>query len=264
MLKVNDFTIGYDNKIIVKDFNLDIEKGEIVTIIGPNGSGKSTILKSIGKLLKPMHGTAYLDEKSLWNMSNRDIAKEMACLSQHNSTPKDMTIRKIVGFGRSPHKSWFQTLDKEDEKIIDWAIEKTHLKHLENENIINISGGERQRAWIAMALAQKPKILLLDEPTTYLDINNQIEILELVKELNMKLDLTVIMVLHDLNQAAKYSSRVLVIKDGEIQAEGKPEEVLDQALIRNVYNVDMNILKDKLGERIIFIPKGVYRKEEVI
>ncbi|SHE98424.1 ABC transporter ATP-binding protein [Clostridium fallax] len=259
MLKINDFKIGYNDKVIVKDFSLHIKKGELLTIIGPNGSGKSTVLKAVGRLLKPMDGTVYLDGKLLWQMNNKDIAKEMACLSQHNSAPKDMTIRKIVSFGRNPHKTWFESLNKEDEEIVSWAIEKTNLKAMENEKIANISGGERQRAWIAMALAQKPKVLLLDEPTTYLDINNQIEILELVKELNDKLNLTVVMVLHDLNQAAKYSNKVLVLKDGKIEAQGKPEEILDKELIRKVYNVDMDILKNQFGEKMILIPKKVYK-----
>ncbi|KEH93988.1 ABC transporter ATP-binding protein [Clostridium botulinum] len=261
MLKIKDFKIGYDDKVIVKDFSLHVKKGDMLTIIGPNGSGKSTVLKAVGRLLKPMDGVVYLDGKLLQEMNNKEIAKEMACLSQHNSAPKDMTIRKIVSFGRNPHKNWFQGLNKEDEDIVAWAIEKTNLSHMENKNISDISGGERQRAWIAMALAQKPKVLLLDEPTTYLDINNQIEILELVKELNEKLNLTVVMVLHDLNQAAKYSSEVLVLKNGEIKAQGKPEDILDKSLIRSVYNVDMDILKNQFGEKIIFIPKKVYKEK---
>ena len=202
MINIQDFTIGYNNKVIVKNFNLQVDKGDMLTIIGPNGSGKSTVLKAIGRLLKPMEGIIHLDGKLLWDMSNKDIAKEMACLSQHNSAPKDMTIRRIVGFGRNPHKAWFESLNKEDEEIIDWALENTTLKHMENKKITSVSGGERQRAWLAMALAQKPKVLLLDEPTTYLDINNQIEILELVRQLNENLKLTVVMVLHDLNRAA--------------------------------------------------------------
>lgn len=258
MINIQDFTIGYNNKVIVKNFNLKVYKGDMLTIIGPNGSGKSTVLKAIGRLLKPMEGIIHLDGKLLWDMSNKDIAKEMACLSQHNSAPKDMTIRRIVGFGRNPHKAWFESLNKEDEEIIDWALENTNLKHMENKKITSVSGGERQRAWLAMALAQKPKVLLLDEPTTYLDINNQIEILELVRQLNKNLKLTVVMVLHDLNQAAKYSNRVLVLKNGEIQALGKPEEILNKKLIRDVYSVDMNILKNQFGEKLIFIPKKIH------
>ncbi|HDK7156654.1 TPA: ABC transporter ATP-binding protein [Clostridium botulinum] len=258
MINIQDFTIGYNNKVIVKNFNLKVYKGDMLTIIGPNGSGKSTVLKAIGRLLKPMEGIIHLDGKLLWDMSNKDIAKEMACLSQHNSAPKDMTIRRIVGFGRNPHKAWFESLNKEDEEIIDWALENTNLKHMENKKITSVSGGERQRAWLAMALAQKPKVLLLDEPTTYLDINNQIEILELVRQLNKNLKLTVVMVLHDLNQAAKYSNRVLVLKNGEIQALGKPEEILNKKLIRDVYSVDMNILKNQFGEKLIFIPKKTH------
>jgi len=258
MINIQDFTIGYNNKVIVKNFNLKVDKGDMLTIIGPNGSGKSTVLKAIGRLLRPMEGIIHLDGKLLWDMSNKDIAKEMACLSQHNSAPKDMTIRRIVGFGRNPHKAWFESLNKEDEEIIDWALENTNLKHMENKKITSVSGGERQRAWLAMALAQKPKVLLLDEPTTYLDINNQIEILELVRQLNKNLKLTIVMVLHDLNQAAKYSNRVLVLKNGEIQALGKPEEILNKKLIRDVYSVDMNILKNQFGGKLIFIPKKIH------
>lgn len=260
MLKVSDFKIGYEDKVIVKDFNLHVKKGDMITIIGPNGSGKSTVLKAIGRLIKPMNGCVYLDKKLLWDMKCKDIAKEMACLSQRNMAEGDMTIRKLVSFGRNPHKAWFERLNKEDEDIIDWAIEKTNLKHMENKKIISVSGGESQRAWIAMALAQKPKVLLLDEPTTYLDINNQIEILELVRELNENLKLTVIMVLHDLNQAAKYSNKVLVLKSGEIQAIGRPEDVLNEELIKNVYNVEMNILRNQFGEKLIFIPKKTCTK----
>ena len=149
MLKIKDFKIGYDDKVIVKDFSLHVKKGDMLTIIGPNGSGKSTVLKAVGRLLKPMDGVVYLDGKLLQEMNNKEIAKEMACLSQHNSAPKDMTIRKIVSFGRNPHKNWFQGLNKEDEDIVTWAIEKTNLSHMENKNISDISGGERQRAWIA-------------------------------------------------------------------------------------------------------------------
>ncbi|WP_138206286.1 ABC transporter ATP-binding protein [Haloimpatiens lingqiaonensis] len=257
MLRVNEFKVGYDNKVVVKDFSMHVKKGEVVTIIGPNGSGKSTVLKAIGRLLKPMDGTVYLDGKSIWNMKGKEIAKEMACLSQHNFAPEDMSVKKLIGFGRNPHKNWLEGLNKEDESIVEWAIEKTNLKHIEDKGMMNISGGERQRAWIAMALAQKPKILLLDEPTTYLDINNQIEILDLVKELNEKLQLTVIMVLHDLNQAAKYSDRVLVIKDGNIKGVGKPENILNEKLIKDVYKVEMNILRNQFGEKLVFIPKQI-------
>lgn len=258
MINIHDFTVGYNNKVVVRNFDLHVEKGDMLAIIGPNGSGKSTVLKAMGRLLKPMEGTIYLDGKVLSSMSNKNIAKEMACLSQHNTAPKDMSIRKMVGFGRNPHKAWCESLNKEDEEIIDWALENTNLKHMQHRKMTSISGGESQRAWMAMALAQKPKVLLLDEPTTYLDINNQIEILELVKQLNEKLRLTVVMVLHDLNQAAKYSNKIVVLKNGEIQTQGKPEEVLNRDLIRDVYNVDMNILKDQYGEKLIFIPKKIY------
>lgn len=133
MLKINDFSIGYNSKAVIEDLELHIEEGDMLTIIGPNGSGKSTVLKGIGRLLKPIKGTVYLDKKLLWEMNSKDIAKEMACLSQHNIAPQDMTIRKLVSFGRNPHKAWFESLNGEDEKIIDWAVEKTNLKCIENK-----------------------------------------------------------------------------------------------------------------------------------
>ncbi|KNF08282.1 ferrichrome ABC transporter ATP-binding protein FhuC [Gottschalkia purinilytica] len=259
MLKINDLSVGYGNRTIVQNFNTNIKKGDIVTIIGPNGSGKSTVLKAIGRLLKWQNGCIYLDGKSVMDMNNKEIARTMACLSQHNSCPSDMTVRQLVTFGRHPHKGWFQSIKEDDEDIINWALESTNILKLQEKKLINLSGGERQRAWIAMALAQKPKVLLLDEPTTYLDVSNQIEILELVQQLNKSMDLTVVMVLHDLNQAAKYSHRVLVVKNGDIQVEGSPKAVLSRELIRHVYKVDMDILQGVSGEELIFIPKRVYK-----
>lgn len=254
MIDVSHLNVGYSKKIIVKDFNMTVNKGEVTTLIGPNGSGKSTILKTVARFIKEQSGCILLDGINISQMDRKQLARKMACLSQYNTSPEDTTIRELVSFGRNPHKKWYERLSKEDDEVIDWAIKCANLSAMQHKRVVNLSGGERQRSWIAMSLAQKPEVLLLDEPTTYLDINNQIEILELVKELNKTMGLTVVMVLHDLNQAAKYSDNIYVLKNGKLAAKGKPREVLTRAIIRDVYKVEMDIIKHESGEELIFIP----------
>ena len=254
MIEVSALNAGYSGKRIVKDFNMRIGKGEITTLIGPNGSGKSTVLKTIGRLIKKESGCILLDAKDTYRMTKKEIAQIMACLSQCNTPPEDTTIRELVSFGRHPHRKWYESLTAKDEELVNWAIESTNLSSMQDKRVVNLSGGERQRAWIAVALAQQPKVLLLDEPTTYLDINNQLEVLELVKKLNEEMGLTVVMVLHDLNQAARYSHKLFVIKNGELASEGKPDEVLTKNLIREVYGVEMEILTVGQEKNLIFMP----------
>lgn len=257
MVKIENLKLGYNNNIIVKNFNATINKGEVVTIIGPNGCGKSTVLKGVSRLIKTYGGKIFVDGKSICSMDCKGIARVMATVSQYNSCPEDLTVEKLVSFGRSPHKKWYESLNDDDKKIISWAMKCTNIEKFKEKRVSSLSGGERQRAWIAMALAQKPKVLLLDEPTTYLDVSNQLEILELVKTLNKNTGLTVVMVLHDLNQAAKYSNRIIVMNNGILEDEGLPKKVLNKSLIKKVYKVEMDILEDINGEEMVFIPKAV-------
>ncbi|MEB2281671.1 ABC transporter ATP-binding protein [Lysinibacillus xylanilyticus] len=234
------------------DINLKVKEGEVVSLIGPNGSGKSTLLRVISRLLKPNTGTVYLDERNIHEMKSKEVAKTLSMLPQMNSHQLDLTVRELVEFGRHPHSGRKTVLSKEDIEIIDWAIEVTGLKHLQNRVLPSMSGGERQRAWIAMTVAQHPKVLLLDEPTTYLDIAHQLEVMELVKDLNHKYNMTVIMVLHDINQAAQNSERLIVLKKGKIHYDGSPHCVLCKEMFQSIFDIDAEIYIQ--GGKPIFTP----------
>lgn len=253
MIKAKNLEFSYEkDKSFIKNLNVEIEQGKITTILGPNGSGKSTLLSIFAGLNKPSSGDVIINDKSIKNLKYKDIAKEIATVHQQNKVPSDITVRELVSYGRIPHKKYFQGNDDYDEKIIGWAIKKTGLENLKNKAVMSMSGGERQRAFIAMALAQKSKILFLDEPTTYLDIYHQIEILELVKELNTEENLTVVMVLHDINQAIKYSQNIIVMKRGEIINCGKSEEIINMNLLNDVYNIGGFI--SKFNKERFFVP----------
>ena len=253
MIIAKDLSFSYDkDKSFIKNLNVEVEKGKITTILGPNGSGKSTLLSIFAGLNKPNSGEVIISGKSIKKLKHKDIAKEIATVHQQNTVPNDITVKELVSYGRIPHKKYFKGNSEDDEKIIDWAIKKTGLEKLKDKAVMSMSGGERQRAFIAMALAQKSKILFLDEPTTYLDIYHQVEILELVKELNIKEKLTVVMVLHDINQAIKYSDNVIVMKSGQSVSCGKVKEVLNMNLLNNVYEIGGFI--SEIDKETIFVP----------
>lgn len=241
MLKAQSLNISYDHKKILDDFKIDVEKGEIVSIIGPNGSGKSTALKAMSRLIPVEKGKVLLDGKDLHSLSSKSISQTMSVLFQSNETPSDITVEELVNYGRTPHKKWFERKNDEDVSIVEWAIEKTGLTSLKDRQVSSLSGGEAQRAWIAMSLAQRPKILLLDEPTTYLDIAHQLQLLELIQTVNRELGMTIVMVLHDLNQASIYSDKVCVISKGIVVKYGSSEEVMTQEMVRQVYGVECEI-----------------------
>ena len=254
MIEAKNLQIGYEEKIIVNDFSFNVAEGQIVSVIGPNGSGKSTILRCISRYIKSKTGSVHFESEDMGKMNVKNVAKKMASLSQYNRSPDDITVEELIYYGRMPHKKWHEKKNKEDVEIMNWAINETSVEKYRDKKVSSLSGGERQRVWIAMALTQKPKILLLDEPTTYLDICHQLEVMELIKKLNRNLNLTVIMVLHDLCQAANYSDKVVVIKDGNLVAEGAPRETLTTQLIKDVYNVDTCIREDILQGEIMIYP----------
>ncbi len=256
-IKAVDIHVNYGEKKVLNNINLEVKDGQIVSIIGPNGSGKSTLLKALSRCIKPNKGSIYLDEEKLSSIPTKKIAQKMAILPQVKNVLSDITVRNLVSYGRFPHLNFGQRLNREDEDIVNWAIEKTGLMDLKYRYMANLSGGEQQRAWIAMSLAQKPEILLLDEPTTFLDISYQLEVLQLVKELNKSLNLTVIMVLHDLNQAARYSDNIFVLKQGRIWEWGKPEEILKGKLLKDVFRIDGHIYRDRVNCCPYFIPHKV-------
>ena len=221
-----------------------IEKGEITTIIGPNGCGKSTLLSVLSRNHMPKSGQASLENRDLVLYKQKEFAKKLAIVYQQNDVPKDLTVEKLVSFGRLPHKTMLQRNQEEDNKAIDWALSVTNLLEKRCSDLEALSGGERQRVWIAMALAQRSEILCLDEPTTYLDIYYQIELLELMKSLNEEYGLTIVMVLHDINQAIRYSDHIILMKDGKIVAEGPPREVISKEVIKTVYGVNAIFKED--------------------
>ncbi|AIQ73678.1 ABC transporter ATP-binding protein [Paenibacillus odorifer] len=241
MFTVDSISIRYEQKNIINNFSFSVKKGEIVSIIGPNGSGKSTLLKAVSRLIPYHTGAVTLDGTDLKSMTAKQVARKMCMLSQKNLAPNDMTVIDLVSYGRYPHKKWFEKLNHEDMEIVHWALEKTHLKDYKDRAVSSLSGGESQRAWIAMALAQRPLVMLLDEPTTYLDISHQHEVLELVRELNQDMGMTVVMVLHDLNQASTYSDSIVVVQAGEKAMYGTPNEVMTTDMIRNIYRIDAEV-----------------------
>lgn len=240
-IKGHNIELAYGEKVIIHDLDIEINKGEIVSIIGTNGCGKSTLLKAVSRVLPCKNGSIYLDGEEISHIKNKEFAKKLAFVSQNNEIPDDITVYDFIMYGRVPHKKWYEVYNQEDKDIVDWAVAICKLDNFKDRKVVSLSGGERQKVWIAMVIAQKTGILLLDEPTTYLDICHQFEIMELVKELNQNLGITIIMVLHDLNQAVQYSDRIIVLKDGKKYKEGKSLEVLTPQLIREVYRVDSSI-----------------------
>lgn len=249
MISCKNLKVGYEEKVIIENLSLSINKGEVVSIIGPNGCGKSTLLKTLSRIIKHMSGGIYIQNESIKNLKSKHISQKVCLLSQHNDAPGDLTVEELVYFGRIPHKKWYESKTKSDEEIVNWAIENTGLKRYKNTPINSLSGGERQRAYIAQALCQKPDILLLDEPTTYLDISYQLEVMELVREINEKFNITIVMVLHELNQASKYSDRLVIMKDGEIVSDGCPRKVINKETIKQVYKIECDIDNDPISNK---------------
>ncbi|MED3553490.1 ABC transporter ATP-binding protein [Cytobacillus praedii] len=243
----------------IHNLSLHVQSEKITSIIGPNGSGKSTLLRIMTNLIHPNEGFVSIDGKKVSIIHSRELAKTITMLTQTQNNELELTVRDLVSHGRLPHRKWYENLSQKDEEMINWAIYITNLTHLQHQSLKRLSGGERQRAWIAMAVVQSPKILLLDEPTTYLDIAHQLEIMELVKYLNKELHMTIMMVLHDINQASKYSDHIVVMKNGEIYTSGKPIEVINQNLFRTVFSIDAKI-SDEDGAPF-FTPKSLINRK---
>jgi len=241
-LYTENITLQYGDKKIINDLSLVLSKPEIVTIIGPNGSGKSTLLKSLCRLLEPSKGTVYLNSKDINKMSTEQVAKLISVMAQSAQAPGGITVEELVRYGRMPYQGFFEWLNKEDLEAVERAIEFTELEELRHRPVISLSGGERQRAWLAMALAQDPEILLLDEPTTYLDVHHQLELMELIVKLHREKQLTIVMVLHDLNHAARYSERLIALKKGQVMADGPTNQVFTERVISALYDVEAMIM----------------------
>ena len=254
-IAVKQLSVTLGNRHILHDISVSIPMGKITTLIGPNGCGKSTLLRSmIGYISSPSECVTIFD-KPLSSYSQNKLARQMAFLPQVLNMPKDMTVEELVYCGRYPYQNWWKNTAKEDREIVDYALSITKTDHLRHQLIPSLSGGERQRVWIAMALAQEPKLLVLDEPTTYLDINHQLEIMELLKRLNNEQGLTVLMVLHDLTQAVQYSDYMAVIKAGHLIAAGDTKDITSDTLFKEVFSVDVQV--DNLDNKPYVRVKGL-------
>ncbi len=241
--------VGYDGNIIVPCFDIKLKKGKITSVIGSNGCGKSTVLKAIGRIIRSEDGVVIINDKDMMKMRSSDIAKQMAILPQSPSAPGTLTCKELVSYGRFPYQKGLGKLTAEDKTIIEWALSVTNMSQFGDREIAGLSGGQRQRAWIAMALAQQTGIILLDEPTTYLDLAHQLEVLELLKKLNAQQKTTIVMVLHDLNLASKYSDYLLAMKDGRIEKYGTPEEVMTAQTLRTCFGIDGSIAMDERSRK---------------
>lgn len=255
-LEAKSLTLSYGDTIIIDDLNIEIPKGEITVFIGANGCGKSTLLRSLARLLKPQTGAVLLEGEAIAKLPTKSIAKKLAILPQGPVAPEGLTVIQLVKQGRYPYQSWLKQWSEEDEKVVKYALQATKMEDFAERTVDSLSGGQRQRAWIAMTLAQETDTILLDEPTTYLDMTHQVEILDLLFDLNKNDKRTVVMVLHDINLACRYADNIVAIKDKKIYSQGKPEDVVSCEMIQKVFDMNCDITTDPLFGTPMCIPHG--------
>ena len=239
---VKNLSFSYGKQQVLNGLDFSLHEGRITTLIGANGCGKSTLFNLMTKNLKPDQGEVFLREENIANLRLKDFAREAAIVHQYNPAPPDLTVEKLVSYGRTPYHTMGLSSDpQKDEEKIQWALEITHTSKHKDKPVTELSGGQKQRVWIAMALAQDTKVLFLDEPTTYLDVRYQLQILKLIQKLNREYGITIVMVLHDINQSLYYSDEIVAMKDGRMIAHGLPEEIITKELVQEVYGVDLTI-----------------------
>lgn len=242
VMTVKDLSFSYGKNKVLKNITLHIPEGKVTTIMGANGCGKSTLFSLMTKNLTPDAGGVFLRGKNIADLPLQEFARKAAIVHQYNTAADDITVERLVAFGRTPYQKLLGGPGREDEEYINWAIRITDMEKFRDREVSKLSGGQRQRVWIAMALAQNTKILFLDEPTTYLDIRYQLDILRLVRRLNEQYGITIIMVLHDINQAIHYSDRIIGLKDGQVGMEGPPGRIITTQSIRQLYGVELSVV----------------------
>ncbi|WP_417698191.1 ABC transporter ATP-binding protein [Psychromonas sp.] len=255
-LSTKSVTLAYEDNVIAKDLTVDIPQGKFTVIVGPNGCGKSTLLRSLSRLLVPQSGEILLNGENIHHQSTREVAKKLGLLPQSAIAPDGIKVIDLVSRGRFPHQKWFQPWSEADQQAVELAMQATGVIDFAEFNVDQLSGGQRQRVWVAMALAQETSLLLLDEPTTYLDIAHQIELMDLFQDLNQIQGHTLVAVLHDLNHACRYADHLIMIKAGEIIATGSPNEIVTEALIEQVFGLSCLILSDPISNTPLIIPRG--------
>ncbi|MEH0740683.1 ABC transporter ATP-binding protein [Vibrio cholerae] len=259
-LKTDALKAGYGEKAILREVNLTIAPGKITSIVGANACGKSTLLRTLSRLLSPMEGQVLLDGHSIHHMATRSLAQTLGLMPQSPIAPEGITVGDLVSRGRHPHQGLMSRWRREDEDAVAHALAMTQTAKLVEREVDQLSGGQRQRVWIAMALAQQTEILLLDEPTTFLDVAHQVEVLDLLVDLNQQRGTTIVMVLHDLNLAARYSDELVALKNGEVYAHGHPSDVLNRSLIQDVFGLENQIIQDPVSNMPMMIPIGRHRQ----
>ncbi|MCD9199295.1 ABC transporter ATP-binding protein [Aeromicrobium wangtongii] len=255
-LRAENLTLGYADTDIVTDLDVQIPDGRITVIVGANACGKSTLLRGLARLLAPRGGQVILDGRAMQDMKSVDVARVLGLLPQSPVAPDGITVGDLVGRGRYPHQGWFRRWSAEDERAVAAALEATGTTELADRSIAELSGGQRQRVWVAMALAQDTDLLLLDEPTTFLDINHQVELLDLLTDLNRESGKTIVLVLHDLNLACRYADHIIAMKNGAILAEGAPRDVIDAAVVTEVFGLACEIVSDPVSNTPMVVPRG--------
>ncbi|MET9952919.1 ABC transporter ATP-binding protein [Streptomyces sp. NPDC006339] len=253
-LSTRSLTLAYEERTVVQELDLAIPDGKVTVIVGPNACGKSTTLRALGRLLRPRSGAVLLDGEELAKLPTKRIAQQIGLLPQTPVAPEAITVADLVARGRQPHQAWWRQWSDEDERAVVDAMERTDVSELADRSVDELSGGQRQRVWIAMALAQETDLLLLDEPTTYLDIAHQVEVLDLVRRLNHVRGRTVVIVLHDLNQAARYADHLVAMKAGRVVAEGAPGEVVTAELVREVFGLESVVVPDPVTGSPLVVP----------
>lgn len=255
-LEAKQLTLAYDGAAIIRNLSLAIPAGKTTVLVGANGCGKSTLLRGLTRLLKPKSGQVYLDGKAIAKLKAKTVAKKMGMLPQSPVAPEGLTVKDLVAMGRYPYQSWLQQWSSEDEAQVAEALEITTMTELSDRPLDSLSGGQRQRAWIAMVLAQDTDILLLDEPTTFLDLSHQVELLDLLDELQETKKKTIVMILHDLNLSCRYADYLVAIQQGKIYAMGTPQQVMTEETVRDVFNLECRIVSDPLSDTPMCIPMG--------
>lgn len=255
MLHVRDLTVSYGAATIIDGLALDVPRGGVTTIVGPNGCGKSTLLRAVAGLIPRERGEVVLNGRNTAEMKRREIARTLAVLPQTPVAPDGLTVRDLVGRGRHPHQTWLRQTAEKDSAMVDKVMELTQVSEFAERPLERLSGGQRQRAWIAMVLAQDTPLVLLDEPTTYLDLSHSVELLALIRRLADDMGRTVVMVLHDLNLAARFSDQLVVMKGGEVQAAGTPAEVVSEQLLADVFSLPAVVAEDPVAGGPLIVPR---------
>lgn len=250
-IRVEHLSVAIGKKEILHDIHMEIPKGRIVSIIGPNGCGKSTLLKAMSRMLQLKEGHVYIGERDIHSFGRKELARQIAVLPQIHQAPSDVTVEDLVQMGRFPYRTLYRSFSAEDARYVDKALYAVQMHTRKAEMMQHLSGGEQQRVWLAVLLAQRSSILFLDEPTTYLDIQHQLRMMKLLGHINEKLGLTIVIVLHDMNQALQYTNYVIAMNEGRIVAAGQPQDVITPQLIQSVFHVHADIVTTQSGQQAI-------------